>query len=716
MGEIGPRFAETSLIVRPLVVAAVLTLLLAACSESSEAPSPTATALPTAAPAAAAAPPPAGSPAPQAIPPPRQPAGPTATPAPPPTPEPPPTWTPQRIEPATPTPRPAPKPEYERADCKFTVPTGQVAECGFLIVPEDRSDPLNPNIRLHVAVFRSTSASPAPDAVVYLAGGPGENALDPLKLLFDVAFKPFLTNRDLVIFDQRGVGLSEPALECPEVLDSTYTNLDRDLSVDEAHALDLEATFACRDRLISEGVNLAAFSSAESAADVGDLRVVLGYNEWNLYSISYGTKLALTTMRDHPKGIRSVILDSTYPLEVDLIASFPPNTDRVYRKLFDGCAANTACSEAYPDLEKTFYEVVEALNRNPVTNTVTNPFTDESFEQLTDGEGFMDFVYQALYATDLIPLLPEIINDARRRVFDSLARIQGMLFADDEFLSLGMLYSVRCGEEVRFSSREAVAAAGEPYPRLRDYLGSDTTFDVCDSWGARVADPIENQPVESEIPTLVLNGEFDPITPPAWGKLAAGNLSNSYFFEFPGMGHGVSASGECPLSITLSFLADPSIEPDATCVAELGAPRFVVSASGFELVPLEGEGLGITGVAPKSWSEVAPATYAPSLAAGVAIVQSAVPDLGAGQLLVALAGQFGLSDVPESKGTRETDALTWTLYEFEVSGEPVDLALAEAEGGGKSFLVSLTSSPSKRQLHYDEVYLPAIDALKPAPE
>ena len=141
-----------------------------------------------------------------------------------------------------------------------------------------------------------------------------------------------------------------------------------------------------------------------------------------------------------------------------------------------------------------------------------------------------------------------------------------------------MHLSVQCGEELRFTSPEKIAATSAAYPRLRDLVDSDPTHSVCQGWGAKRAGPIEDEPVISYIPALVLEGEYYPVTPPAWGQLAAGNLSSSFYFEFPAVGHGVSVSGPCPLIITLEFLDNPTSEPDASCIAGMGGPAFVVPA------------------------------------------------------------------------------------------------------------------------------------------
>jgi len=609
---------------------------------------------------------------------------------------------------------PAYQPYFEPAQCQLQIPPGQTCECGYLTVPEDRSQPDGPTIRLHVAIFKSHSDNPAPDPVVYLAGGPGENALEAAPLVFNRRFAPFLANRDLIIFDQRGTGYSEPALDCPEFTDLAYETLDQDLSPEESAALGTEAIYSCHDRLVSEGINLAAYNSAESASDLNDLRLALGYEEWNLLGISYGTRLALTAMRDYPEGIRSVILDSTYPLQVSLYVRAPANLDRALNVLFADCAADPACSEAYPELETVFYELVDQLNDSPVTFSATQPLSGETYDVLLNGDGLIGFLFQSLYATEVIPFLPKIIFDARDGNYDTLALLMGSFLMNIEFVSMGMQYSVQCGEEVYFSSPGEFAAAAEAYPETQNLFDSspnlgEPIFTICEIWGAKEADPIENEPVNSDIPTLVLAGEYDPITSPSWGELAAETLDNSFYCEFPGVGHGASISGEeCPLSIALAFLDDPTTEPDGSCIAEMSGPDFFVPETEITLVPFTNEIFGISGVAPESWAELSPGTYARSALGLVAILQLAAPGGGDG-LLQALTMNFGLDEVPESVGSREANDLNWSLYEVEALGLLFDLAIAESDG--TSCLILLQSTASERDFYYAEVYLPAVDAL-----
>ena len=144
---------------------------------------------------------------------------------------------------------------FEAASCAFQLPAGTNPECGYLTVPEDRGDPNSGTIRLHVAVFKTTASDPEPDPVVYLDGGPGGEPLEALMFGLGDRFEAILETRDLIIFDQRGTGFSEPALVCPAYRELGFDLLEQDLEVDEAIELEYEVLKTCRDQWQDEGID-----------------------------------------------------------------------------------------------------------------------------------------------------------------------------------------------------------------------------------------------------------------------------------------------------------------------------------------------------------------------------------------------------------------------------------------------------------------------------
>ena len=190
-----------------------------------------------------------------------------------------------------------------------------------------------------------------------------------------------------------------------------------------------------------------------------------------------------------------------------------------------------------------------------------------------NGNALLGFVFQILYETELKYMLPELITDASQGDFDALDRIRGALLAQRAATSPGLMFSVQCHEEVPFSSPEAFAAALAQHPELAGLFeraaAGGLVYRVCAGWGAGQAGAVENRPVASDVPALVLAGEFDPVTPPAWSRRAAETLSRGYFFEYPGVGHGASAQ-DCGREMLLAFLDDPAVAPDDGCIAGMG--------------------------------------------------------------------------------------------------------------------------------------------------
>jgi pimeloyl-ACP methyl ester carboxylesterase len=453
---------------------------------------------------------------------------------------------------------------------------GYKIDCGYLFVPEDRARSESHLIKLAVAILRSPSAHPAPDPVVFLGGGPGGYTLDGL-VTISAVFSDVLSKRDLVIFDQRGVGYSLPSLNCPEMENQFYQDLTQNLSQEESQQHIVQSSQACHDRLVEEGINLTAYTSANNAADVSDLRIALGYAKWNLYGASYGTRLALTVMRYFPEGVRSVILDSVYPPQVDPYAEMAVNAERAFNLLFERCSADSKCNSAYPELKTVFYDTVAQWDANPTTLTLVRPKTGQAYEAVRNGDDLINIIFKLLQSTDALPYLPKLIYDLHEGRSGDLdysmnQYIDWIAFPNDYF-SEGMHYSVQCGEEISFTSTQAIATTSAAVlPRLQVAINQYPIFPICALWGAQNAAAIENQPVVSDIPTLILEGDNDPITPPAWGQLAAKTLSKSHYVEFRWVGHGVLGAGlwgDCSKSMVDAFLIDPITAPDAACLDKL---------------------------------------------------------------------------------------------------------------------------------------------------
>jgi pimeloyl-ACP methyl ester carboxylesterase len=611
-----------------------------------------------------------------------------------------------------------PVPRFEPGACEFEVPPEREVDCGMLIVAADREDPASAaTLALHVAIFASEAARPAAEPIVYLAGGPGSDALEEIPYSFEDRFAPFLAEHTFIMFDQRGTGYSQPSLACPESTDLMLDLLDDILDDEAAQSASLAMLGECRDRLLDEGVDLAVYDSAASAADVDDLRRALGYEQVNLYGISYGTRLAQTVLRDYPDGVRSAILDSAYPIAADLIGELPANTSRAFTTFFAGCAADADCAAAYPDLEARFWALVNELDETPITIPVFYLFDRQNYEAALQGDDLIGILFQGLYSAQIIPALPQLITSVEAGDTALLSALVSNFILSSEFSSAGMHYAVQCAEEMPFAGEEALD--GIAPARLRDYFAGSVAEEVeaCALWGVPAAPPLENEAVTSDIPALVLAGEYDPITPPAWGAQVAETLPNAFYYEFPGLGHGVSLDHPCPLQIAQDFLAAPDEEPDAGCIAAMGAPPFIVAGApeAVTLEPFTAELLGTTyeGVAPAGWDDQGGGSFARLQTAldQTALLQQVVRGGDAELFLELLAQQLGSVETPASSGSyTDASGRDWALYELGVQGSPVTIGLTDAERA--TFIVVLFSSGAEQDFYVEEVFLPALEAIR----
>ena len=346
-------------------------------------------------------------------------------------------------------------PRFEPAPCPKLQGAETLAEasCGYLVVPENRGRPTGRTIRLMVAKYPARSPEKRPDPVVYLAGGPGDIA--PLEVNGFIA-ADFIRDRDIYVVSQRGTMFSEPALTCAASDDFSRELLGLRFYSEATKRAHLAATEACHRELAATGADLSAYNSTESAADFADLRQVLGFDAWNVYGTSYGSYLAQTLIRDHPQGIRSVVLDSVVADDLHRRRKLAERRDG-FGNIFQACAAEPACNAAHPHLEETFTGLVNKLEAEPLTATVKDPATGKDVEVVIDGGALIDWLRNQNYGVPMLQAAPD--------------RIDG--------LAAGRPDAVQAIALDRASRRRAAARLRVP---LRSALGSPLALSCCESY------------------------------------------------------------------------------------------------------------------------------------------------------------------------------------------------------------------------------------------
>ncbi len=479
---------------------------------------------------------------------------------------------------STPQPTPTPlvfKPAFVPSDCRFRVPSDAHVECLTMILPESREGDSARSIRLPLVIYRSLNPFPPPDPIVYLHGG--GSAIEWAADNFENFILPLLYQRDVIVMEPRGNGQSTPNLDCPELNNQFLVDLKNDPNDNARTGGFVSAVQACRDRLSSQGIRFSNYTIASFAADIADMATVLGYEQINLYGVSYGGSVAQVVMREYPSLVRSSVLDSALPLEVKAYNSIASGADYALGQLFEACAASSPCRSAYPNLEAVFYDVKTKLDEAPITVPSTSPGSATGIKMIIDGTRFQQAVLQALYSNILIPEIPKGIYAAR---FGDTAFLEAALAYRMGFLdpSLGGRLSQNCPEQVYATSPSELEADLESFPNTSAFarysnLGSvETLFGICELWKAAPFQPENKSPLASSIPTLVFTGQFDPLSPDYLGEQLAGSLERATLVVFPGLGHasGTAPNVECPLSLAAVFLYDPYSSLDPTCGLEMG--------------------------------------------------------------------------------------------------------------------------------------------------
>jgi pimeloyl-ACP methyl ester carboxylesterase len=454
------------------------------------------------------------------------------------------------------------------------------AICGTLNVPEERSEKNSRLIGLPFVVLPAKSSG-VKDPIAFIPGGPGPSPLQGIAALPAdlISAFPLRQNRDFIVLTHRGTDLTTPFnLDCDELV--------RDVEAGQRFASQLEIVSSaqmCRDRLVAKGAKLHAYTTKEIAQDLEDLRVLLGaergFTQWNLVGSSFGSKVALTIMRDNPVGVRSAVLDGPVPLQRNFLYSLS-GLDGLGAVL-DACKAQTACAAAYPDLQASFAAVIERLEVSPTTVNGT----------VVRGRDLL-VILQAVLAQaepsyNLIPLFMQKITQddlaGADEVIPYLARISVPFFNFD--VSSGMAYAVLCTDDAgRAAATTSQLPAGgtgwsEGLRRLyaKTFLGDEIS--TCPVWVKGTLLTTEDQrALRSDIPSLITVGQFDGSTSNRDADQLIPDLSRARKIVFTGRGHSLVASDFCMLTITASFIDNPQATINTSCVDPVESLRFELPA------------------------------------------------------------------------------------------------------------------------------------------
>jgi pimeloyl-ACP methyl ester carboxylesterase len=431
---------------------------------------------------------------------------------------------------------------------------------GYFYVHENHADPESRMLRMAFVKLEAKEQSHN-TPILFLDGGPGGRTLMNRSIRMFAAH-PFRQNHDIYLLDFRGIGYSEPQL-CPGFEEKLLQTIARDLTTDQAREMGHDLFFECFQSLINEGMDLNQFSTATVVRDLEMFKNQLGISQWNLWGISYGTRVAQTYMRDYPESVRAAIHDSPVPVGFNYFLTYTDFYRKSLNELFTACASDPTCNKAFPALEQDFYATMDSLKVQPFI--IETSLVPQGKVELNYSDVHL-IVHQLLYVNQFYPAFPWFIKSIAERdqefMKNLLPALLNRLFQTSRIINLlvsmydiGPLYV------------EAEHDPSDPLYQALNFL--DTDYYIKGKMDFLRIDSLEGLPVNSSIPSLILAGEIDPITPPAHAIMLHNNLQKSKIFIFPGQGHGLTMLSDCARDMALQFLDNPDVAPDKSCIAQL---------------------------------------------------------------------------------------------------------------------------------------------------
>lgn len=465
------------------------------------------------------------------------------------------------------------KPSFKKSkQTTHKIPEDQNYTFGYLEVLENRNKPNGNRVKLPVYIFKSRSKNPKPDPVLYTVGGPGYTSM---RASMYMEYYKYLDDRDLILFEQRGTQYAKPSLDCPEWAQAVYESNLRGFDVAKTDSILQTAARECNERLRKDGIDLNGYNTNQIAADINDLITALGIEEYNLLTISYSTKISQVLLRDYPEKIRSVVMDSPLPIEVNYDEESVQNLLETVSALLQDCEHDKNCNTAYPNIKNRFLNYLEEKTKDPLVVEVENPKNGKPEIVYLKGKDLIS-VFSSANTGD-VPNIPFEINMLLNNDLSSVKEKLSTLFEEPgKGTGLGMRLSVWCAEKNPFNSQEKIKSETSKYPEVKGLSPAVFDDEICKIWGVESVPKIENKPVKSDIPVLLISGEYDELTPVKWAKSMANNLTNSFHLIFKGWKHGPTTnwSNPCAMQAANDFFNDPDSKPHPKCLAQTKSLEF----------------------------------------------------------------------------------------------------------------------------------------------
>lgn len=456
-------------------------------------------------------------------------------------------------------------PVFEPGPCHSDAPEG--ARCGVVRVPENREQPGGRMLALNVVVIPARSATPVRQALTGFGGGPGQAATQ-MGWLAD-RFAELRDDRDVLLVDQRGTGRSAP-LQCAlrdEADPQTYLG----------DFLPPDRVARCLEEL-RRNADLTRYGYVEFAHDMEAVRTALGYGPLDVWGGSYGTRAALVYMRTYPRSVRSALLEGVVPPEFVQPGGYAQAMQAALEGLARDCRADPACNGAFPNFMDEIRAVADRLERTPATAEIIDPETGRRLRLTLSRATFVDLIRRKLYDAGSAAQIPFMVHrafqgDYRPAVRDALQDRRGYA----RYLWWGLSLAITCTEDVPFVDL-AQAARDNGRTLLGDWRVRQQAA-ACRGWPTYSIPANYHQPVRLDIPTLLISGEYDPVTPASGGEQALAGLPNGLHVVVPHAAHGLGGMPgvECVEPLIIRFFRQASVQGlDTSCVRNVRRPPFVL--------------------------------------------------------------------------------------------------------------------------------------------
>ena len=442
------------------------------------------------------------------------------------------------------------------------------ARCGTYEVFENRAARSGRRLKLKIVVFPATGRDRAADPLFYITGGPGSSATEDAPYIAR-EFARIRERRDLVFVDQRGTGGSNP-------LNCEFFN-PSDLSSYLGFYFPLADVRRCREQLEPKA-DLRLYTTHIAMDDLDEVRAALGYERINISGASYGTRAALDYLKRHHRHARAVVLQGVAPTGQLMPRDFPQHTERALDGVVADCAADEACRAAFPELRAEVKAVLGRLLRGPVEVEVKNAQggagTRVQLSRDLAGEAIRYMLYQA-GAASRIPLF---LHLAAQGDFAPLA--ESAIFYRQRIVatgSNGMYLSVTCAEDLPWI-RPGEGERNAEHTLLGDYRLRQQRA-ACALWPRGDIPAGYAEPTRADTPALILTGQWDPVTPPVYGDVAAKNLPNSLHVVVPHGGHGFGGLDglDCIRNLIADFVDRGTTSGlDTSCVKNIRRKGFLL--------------------------------------------------------------------------------------------------------------------------------------------